>query len=235
MLNKLFLYFLALSFALTFVACDDDDDDNGDDPATTGNVSAHHAVADAPGQVQVTVDGNAVTTFGFGESFGYAAVPTGDRMVAINLSGSTDNLAEATQNVMDGANYSIFAHGTADAADNFPIALLALEDDLTAPESGKAHIRVVHASAGSPIVNIAASANDTTMMSEYLIEDLAYGSAVGFTPVDAGTYTFGIYAADSDAKVADYPGNMLEDGGIYTIFARGNLGDNFGVSVFKHN
>ena len=234
MLKRLFLYFLALSFALTFTACDDDDDENGD--PMMGNVAAIHAVGDAPGAVQVLVDDEAVNTFSFGETMDYAEVPAGDRTIAIRLSGSTDNLADAVQNVMDGANYSIVAHGTA-TVDSLRIELLALEDNPPTPDAGNAHIRVVHASATSPNVDVAATQTDSITSGDKIngLEDLAYGSASAWTAVPAGTYTVALYAAGTDNNVYELKDITLNDGVNYSVYAAGELDNNFQYILFPHN
>ena len=110
---------------------------------------------------------------------------------------------------------------------------MVLEDDLTPPASGKAHVRFLHASPDAPTVDI--TLTDGTVV----FDDYAFKQASPFTPLDAGTYDLQVRTADGSQVVLDLPGIALESGKIYTVFARGSVngtgGADLGAEIIVNN
>ena len=175
-----------------------------------------HASPDAP-NVDIWVDGSvAVADLPFNEATDYIALPAGDYDVAVTPTGgaAADAVIEATLTLEAGMDYTVAAVGQ--VAD---IAPLVLEDTNAAPASGKAHIRVVHASPDAPNVAVAVAGGPV------LIENLAFPTASSYLPVDAGTYDLDVRPAGTETVAIDINGFMAEAGTIYTVFATGLAGD----------
>jgi hypothetical protein len=94
---------------------------------------------------------------------------------------------------------------------------VVFEDDLTAPASGKAHVRFIHLSADAPAVDI--TLTDGTVV----FGNKSFKESTSFTPLDAATYDLQVRVAGTTTVALELPGIILEDGKIYTVFAKGFL------------
>ena len=223
-LNNIFL--AALSSLILFSSCSKDEDEPG-----TAKVLVTHASPNAPG-VDLLVDNNKVNTqaLTFPNNTGYLEVNSGRRNIKVNASGTSTTVINADLDLVEGRNYSVFAANTLTS-----IEAVVLEDNLTAPAAGKAHVRVVHLSPDAPAVNIGVQGLATN-----LFTNLAFKSGTAFTPVDAGTYTLEVKLASNNAVVLTVPATLAA-GKIYTVFARGFVTppagntNSLGVSVIMNN
>jgi hypothetical protein len=66
-------------------------------------------------------------------------VEAGTRNIKVNVSGTSTTVINADLALSKDQNYSVFAIDSVSK-----ISALVLTDDLTAPASGKAHVRFVH-------------------------------------------------------------------------------------------
>ena len=98
------------------------------------------------------------------------------------------------------------------------ISALVLTDDLTAPASGKAHVRFVHLSPNAPAVDIAVTGGAVVFPNN------SFKGSTAFAPLDAGTYDLEVRVAGTNTVALPLPGIVLEAGKIYTVFAKGFLG-----------
>ena len=201
----------ALSF--TFIGCDDEETPVAPTPTPSNSlVKVVHASPDAPG-VDLLVD-NAVagTNLTFPNNTGYLTVPSGTRNVKVNVTGTMTTVIEANVPFMQDRNYSVFAVNSV-----ANIEPLLIEDDLTAPVSGKAHVRFIHLSPDAPAVDI--TLTDGTVV----FGNRAFKDFTAFTPLDAGTYDLQVRVAGTTTVALDLPGITVESGKIYTVFAKGFL------------
>src|SRR5690606_25594351 len=100
--------------------------------------------------------------------------------------------------------------------------------NLTTPAAGKAHVRFLHLSPGAPAVTIGVLTGTTftPVFSNRAFETAATATAnQGFTPVDAGTYNFDVRLTDGTTSVLAVNNIALQAGKIYTVFARGIVGN----------
>ncbi|RLM89365.1 DUF4397 domain-containing protein [Halobellus sp. Atlit-38R] len=190
--------------------------DGMDDPAM---VRVAHLSPNAP-NVDVYVDGSAaLEDVPFGAVSGYLDVPAGTRTVEITAAGDPDaSVFAGDVGVESGQPYTIAAIGEiGDGADQM-FEPLVLQDDNSAPDSGMARLRVVHASPDAPAVDVTVAAGDV------LFDGVAYGGS-GYVEVPAGDYTTQI-RGDTDSNdgdvVAEYEVS-LSGGQVYTAFAAGYL------------
>jgi hypothetical protein len=179
----------------------------------TANVLVAHASPDAPAVDLLVDDMVAGSGLTFPNNTGYLAVTAGTRNLKVNAAGTSTSVINADLSFTKDMNYTIFA---VDTLDN--IGALVLEDDLSAPASGQAHVRFVHLSPNAPAVDI------TTSAGGMVFPDNSFKEFTAFTPLAAGSYDLEVRVAGTTTVALALPGIALEDGKIYTIFARGLLG-----------
>lgn len=175
-----------------------------------------HASPDAPA-VDVYVDGTlAVEGLAFPNGTDYLELPAGEHQVQVTPSGSAPEEAviDAPVTVDGGMAYTIAAVGTV-----AEIQPLVLEDNLSEPEMGKAHLRIVHASPDAPAVDVAVAGGPV------LFENLAFPNASDYLPVDAGAYDLEVRPTGTDDVALAVPGFVATAGNVYTVFAVGQVAD----------
>jgi hypothetical protein len=224
--------FFALAISATLASCDKDDP-----TPETGKVLVTHASPDAPG-VDLLVDNVKVnsTALTFPNNTGYLSVNVGTRNVKVNVTGTSTTVINADLPIEKDKSYSVFATNNVAS-----LGAIAVEDNLAAPASGKAHVRFFHLSPGAPSVTVGVlnGSTFTPVFSNRAFETQTTANAnAGFTPVDAGTYTFDVRVAGTTTSVLNLPGIVLQAGKIYTIFARGIVGNvttPLGASIIANN
>ncbi|HMN48437.1 MAG TPA: DUF4397 domain-containing protein [Ignavibacteriaceae bacterium] len=202
-----------LIFGISIITACSNDDNNVVTPTPKAKVLVTHASPDAPG-VDLLVD-NVVagTNLTFPNSTGYLEVNAGTRNVKVNVTGTSTTAIQANLNLEANKIYSVFAVNNVAS-----IEPLVLVDDLTAPATGKAHVRFIHLSPNAPAVDI------TTNTGAVVFANYTFKKASAFTPLDAGTYNLQVRLAGTSTVVLDLPGITLTSGKIYTVFAKGLVG-----------
>jgi hypothetical protein len=208
------LALLMIPTAIAFTSCKDDDDDTPAPAPTFGNVLVTHASPDAPG-VDLLIDNVKLNTaaINFPASTPYISLATGNRNIKINVAGTSTTVINATLPVGANKNYSVFAIDSVASID-----ALVVEDDLTSPATGKAHVRFIHLSPDAPAVDVAVDGG-AVVFSDYSYEEVS-----AFTPLDAGTYDLEVRVAGTTTVALDLDPITLQAGKIYTVFAKGFLG-----------
>lgn len=209
-MNKLLMLTVALMMPLAFVGCDDDEDPVAPAPTPQASVNVTHASPDAPAVDLIVDDVEAGGDLAFPGSTSYLRVNAGTRNVKVNVANTATTVIEGDIPLAAGKYYSVFAVNTVAS-----IEPLVLEDDLTTPAAGKAHVRFIHLSPDAPAVDI------TTTTGAIVFGDYVFKEASAFTPLDAGTYDLQVRVQGTATVVLDLPGIALQAGKIYTVFARG--------------
>lgn len=215
-LKKLAVYSMLLStISLGFTACSDDDETSTPTPTNTNaKVLITHASPDGPG-VDLLVDNTKVNTAAleFLGSTSYLNVNAGTRNIKVNATGTSTSVINADVPFVAGKNYSLFAVDSLKK-----ITAVLIEDDLTTPASGKAHVRFIHLSPNAPAVDVALTGG-SVVWGDYSFKE---GSA--FAPLDAGTYNLEVRLAGTNTVVLPLPNITLTAGKIYTVYAKGFVG-----------
>lgn len=176
----------------------------------TAKVRVVHASPDAPA-VDVFVNGNrALTNVPFFTASDYLDLPAGTYRVQVAPTGQDASAAviDATATIEAGKAYTVAATG--------PVASIQptiVVDDLSAPASGNAKIRVYHFSPDAPAVDVKPAGGNA------LISGLAFPQASDYLEVPAGSYDLQVTPAGDSAVVIDLPGTAVEAGKIYSVFA----------------
>ncbi len=225
LVKKRFLAFpvlLATAIGLSALTpgCSKDDESPVNPQPGTARVMVIHASPDAPG-VDLYVDNvRADSNLTFLENTGYVTVPAGIRNVKVNVTGTNVTVIQGPVPVAAGAVYSVFA---ADSVAS--ITPIVLQDTLTAPAAGKAHVRFVHLSPNAPAVDI------TLESGAVVFGNRAFGQSTAFTPLDAGSYVLQVRVAGTSTVVLTLPSITLTAGKIYTVYAKGFAGVTTGVQA----
>lgn len=176
----------------------------------TAKVRVIHASPDAPA-VDVFVNGNrTLSNVPFFTASDYLDLAPGSYRLQIAPAGQPASAAviDATATFQAGKAYSVAATG--------PVAAIkptVIEDNLSAPASGNAKVRVYHFSPDAPAVDVKV-ANGAT-----LISNLAFPDASAYLDVPAGAYNLQVTPAGGSAVVIDLANTTLEAGKIYSVFA----------------
>ena len=210
--NSSKLLFLGLALLASFTSCDKDE--VVVPPADLSNVLVVHASPNAPG-VDLLVDDQKVNSSAlvYPTNTGYLSVNAGTRNVKVNVAGTSTTVTNANLPFLKDGNYSLFAVDSVSK-----ISAILLSDDLTAPASGKAHVRFVHLSPDAPAVDVAVTGGGV------VFNNISFKNGTSFTPLDAGTYNLEVRVAGTSTVALPLPGIALSAGKIYTVFAKGFLG-----------
>jgi hypothetical protein len=204
-----------LAMAVTVTSCGKDEE-----PAPVvenGKVMIVHASPDAPA-VDAEVDDakvNGTTPLNFKAASAYLTVKAGSRKFDVNGAGTTTAVISKSYTIEKDKNYTLWAVNKVAS-----LELVLTNDDLTAPATGKAHVRFVHLCPDAPAVDVRVKGSAVT---SNVFGNVAFKGLQGFTPLAAGTYDLEVFAAGTTTKVLDLPGVALTAGKIYTVYARGLL------------
>lgn len=187
----------------------------GDSAASTillkdnrAQLRAAHLSPDAP-NVDIYVDGSKILTdVPFKAASDYLLVQSGNHQLVVTPTGTTTAVIDIPLNL---EAMSVTTAAVVNFVAN--IEALALEDDLTTPEAGTAHLRVVHASPDAPNVDVLLDGNQ-------VLSDVPFKGISAYLPVTAGSHTVTVNVTGTSTSVIDAP-VTLDDGAIYTIFAVG--------------
>lgn len=204
---------IALPLAVSVTSCKDDEEETTAPSVDKSSVLVTHASPDAPG-VDLLVDNVKVNSAAltFPNSTGYLSVNSGTRNIKVNVAGTSTSVINADLPLVKNVSYSIFAVNT--VANLEP---LVIEDDLTAPAAGNAHVRFIHLSPDAPAVDIAVDGGAV------VFPDVTFKEYSDFTPLPAGSYDLEVRVAGTSTVALDLDPIVLEAGKIYTVFAKGLL------------
>ncbi|MCA8831758.1 DUF4397 domain-containing protein [Hymenobacter pini] len=222
------LFALALPATLAFSACGNDDDNNSTPMPDQGKVQIVHAAAAANTQVSAVFDSQQAGQLTYGQNTGYVGVGVGTPSLRI-VNGSNTTVATQQVAIAKDQNYSAFVYSP--TATIGSASLLFVTDNLTAPASNQAKVRVVHLAVGAPSpVRLTAPSALAGGTSTDLTPDVAFGAASDFVTINAGPYSLSITGGNPRSQilaVGDGTGSgtkTYEGGKIYTIVVRGIVG-----------
>jgi hypothetical protein len=191
-------------------------------------VRVAHLSPDAP-NVDVYVNGEpALTDVPYTTVSSYLSLPAGTQQVTVYAAGDTSTpVIDAPVEVAAGGAYTIAAVGL---VTDGSITAQVYQDDLRAPSSGNAKVRVVHASPDAGPVDVVPRGGDP------LVAGLAFPEATPYAEVPAGTYTLDVNAAGTNQTVLTVPDAALTSGGVYSAFAVGTVyADSLNVLLVQDN
>lgn len=205
--TKIILSLLAVT--LFFSACKKDWENS--EPITVAGIGFVHA-SPGTGAIDFIVDRQRANNkdFTYTKDLGYYGAYPGTRLFGITKKDSIKYLATADVTLQSGLFYSAFV------VDVLPSPkILVVQDDLTAPATGKAKIRFINLSPDAPALDLAVEGTSAA-----LVAGKAYKEASAFISIDpSASYNFQI--KESNAITATLPATKIEAGKIYTLWAKG--------------
>ena len=214
---------LAMLAVIAFASCKKDD-------VETPKVSALSFVNATVGSpaLNVFVGQSQVSNglFTFGKDLSYSNAYSGEREVSFFQ--GTEKNASGKFNLKDGKFYSLFLAGKWPQTE-----LVLLQDSLTNPATGKAHIRFVNMGKDAGVLNLGLTNGST------LISQKAYKVGSDFIAINGNTaYNFVIRNHTALTDTVKIPAVTLEAGRSYTIWAKGlkaEVGnDALGIAIIKN-
>ena len=214
----------------------------GDDPVEPdapgkGLVKFVHAATTVTENIDILIDGSEfVSNRAFEAVTSYLSMDEGSHEIQIVPTGTTGAIFTGNLTIEADKNYSVFL--ASNASDE--LTLVLVEDDLTAPEDGKYHIRFVNLVADSPALKVGISG--TGKIDAFSGIEFLQGTA--FIDLDDEAPTFNV----QDNSVGGTGGGGsplftrsfgLQTGKIYTLLAQGRLDgvDDFAakLELITHN
>jgi hypothetical protein len=191
-------------------------------------VRVAHLAPDAP-NVDVYVNGDPVLTdVPYTTVSDYLSLPAGTQQVTVYATGDTTSpVIDTPVKLAAGGAYTVAAVGlVADGS----LTAQVYQDDLRDPASGKAKVRVVHASPDAGPVDVIPRGGQA------LVSGLTFPEASPYAEVPAGSYTLDVNAAGTNKTALTVPNAKLTSGGVYSAFAVGTtFADSLNVLLVQDN
>jgi hypothetical protein len=191
--------------------------------APTAEIRVAHLSPDAPA-VDILVNGSpAFTNAAFGDITDYVELHAGDYLIQVVPAGESGPIViEALIPLPEKGDFTVAAINQ--LAD---ITAIVYEDD-NQRIPGSTSVRFVHASPGTPAVDIALADGGPI-----LFENVSYTESGGYITVPADTYDLEARVAGTDTVALSLPGVALAGGTAITVWANGLLNSEpaLGVAV----
>ena len=219
-------FFLAAAPAALFLAgCGNDKNSPAPAVEQAKVVFVNAASHIAPVNLKFSVDNSEKAALDYGKSSAYQTITSGSRPLQV-AAGTQVALSQPLVTEKD-KNYSFFA---APAGSSTSVGALLVPDDLTAPATGKARIRVVHLGQGVA-TPIRLSQTTAVTGAGVIVNDVVAGSASAFTEFNPGNYSLFISNTANAplVQVGDGSGSgtgtkAYEAGKLYTVLVTGTSG-----------
>ena len=204
-----------------------------DDPVTPvvdqGRILVSHAAAAANTAVTVFVNDQQGGSLTYGQTGSYFSINAGTPTLRINNGAQV--VASKMPTIAKDQSYSAFVYSPLSSIGSAD--LLTVSDDLTAPATGTAKVRIVHLGVGaaSP-VRLLIPASTPTGSPTDLTTDVAFAAASPFAAINAGPVNLSVVTGTARTQVVvvgDGTGTgtgtkTFESGKIYTVLVRGISG-----------
>ena len=170
-----------------------------------------HASPDAP-PVDVVVDGNtAFSNVAYKDITDYRSFAAGARNVTfVPTNGDQAAVINIDVDLQADTDYTVVAVGELAS-----IEALVLVDDNSAPATGQARVRFVHASPDAPAVNVRLQGGSE------LWSNVEFKGVGNYLSTNAGTVTLEVLDAGTNQVVLTVPNTTLNACNVYTIYAVG--------------
>lgn len=180
----------------------------------------HDIVSASTVPIKGLVGTKEIAALNYGQGSAYTTVAIGAQDIKVNASQTGTALAVVNKTLVKDVNYSVFAYRSGTVA--APVAPLVTEDNLTAPASGKAKIRLVNLGIGTATAGVGLSRIQGTGFASITAADVLYGAASSFTETDAGPVAIFLTSGGAPTTPLITPNpKTLTAGKIYTVVIRG--------------
>jgi hypothetical protein len=220
-----------LCSAFLFVSCDKNDDDEvGTASLMVINTSANGS------NIDVAVNSNVfVSNLAYPNNSGYKVVSAGNANIIVTPTGTTTAILNGTMQLEKNSSYTFYV---VDSSHERKAAFT--KDDLTAPSSGKAKVRLLHLSPNGSNIDVSINGTSNASFNNRGFNDFSTNAAFhAFTEVDAAGTTLQVKLTGTSTVIATLPAITLTAGKIYTFIIKGFVGgvgsQALGLEVITHN
>jgi hypothetical protein len=235
---------LTLTALATLGACSKDDEATpAPAPDQARVVLVHDAANLSTFPIKLTVgtsEGPAVT---YGTNSSYQNVSTGVLEIKTNIAAAGGALLNTDVKTLGkDKSYSYFVFSGVGQPANTALGVWA-EDDLSAPTTGTAKVRLVHVGQGL-VSPLGLSKPGSTGMLEQVVPTTTTGTASAFVSIPAGTASYNLVNTNNNTIVPAAGASVLATnftaGNIYTIVIRGSstpatTNEQFTLDLITHN
>jgi hypothetical protein len=231
-MKKTFLAFLSGILAIAGITSCINNNNN----STTPPVSSFGLVNVSPnaGNIDVFLNGSPVVySLPYGVDTGYFSVQPGTYTLSIDSAGNTTPWYNQGISFAPGVAYSVFV---IDSVSNLHTAVVV--DSATVPSADSVRLRFFNFSPNTPAVDVVLSGTIVSANRSY--DDEAANTALAqFSLFAPGTYTLELHVAGTSTVLLSVPNVVLQGGKIYTLYAKGFVGDTgaeaLSVGTVVHN
>jgi len=146
---------------------------------------------------------------------GYLNLYPGIRTVGLAKRNGNKFITQKQFNFGSGLGYTLFVLDTLATNEK---RFLVIEDDIAAPEANKAKVRFVNVSKDAGALSLAVSGKDADLFTNKAFSE--FSAYTSIDPADAVTFTIK-HSDGTKATVATLPNVKIQDGRLYTIYAKG--------------
>ncbi|MFN4897178.1 MAG: DUF4397 domain-containing protein [Pseudomonadota bacterium] len=197
-----------ISSTLGLTGCGDSNNDEA-------RVRVFHASPDAP-NVDVLIDGGMVLeNVPYKVASDFLGIDAGDRRVQVNVTGTDTSAIDTHAVFVKDTDYMIVA------ADKVArITALVFTADRTTPASGSARVRVLHAAASAPAVDVYVTAPDAGLANaQPTLSNVPFKAISDYLTVPAGTYDVFVTVAGTKNIAIQAKGLAIADRLVATVAA----------------
>lgn len=211
---------------LLLASCGKDDDPVTPEPDKSRVMLVHEAANLSTFPIKLTVGtGDAGPSVNYGANSGYQTAATGVLEIKPSIAATGGALLTTDVKTLGKDKYySYFVFSGVSQPANTALGVWT-EDDLTAPASGMAKIRLVHVGQGL-VSPLGLSKPGTTGTLTAVIPTITTGTASAFVSIPSGTASYNLVNANNNTIVplagASVLGTNFAAGKIYTIVVRGS-------------
>lgn len=155
---------------------------------------------------------------GYTESIAYTSTSAGEHSVVSKISNSEISNSNIKFLFKPAQYYTLFISGK---ISKDSMLYIALEDDLEAPSSNKAKVRLVNTSFNSPAIDAIFSTNQTDSIANFT--NLTYRSSSNYVEYSPGIYKLTIKDRNEKTTLLTTNNLTIKNGKIYTIWIKGLL------------
>lgn len=185
------------------------------------------------GPIDISFNGKVInnTPLSYTQNTGYSLIDAGVYQVVTTKQSSNVQLLSVPMLLKSRRAYSVFFAGQAKGNQ---MLYVATEDSLKNPNKNRAKYRFINVSQNSRTLDFRLVAAKDSV----LIANIPFGTASNFNQIKPAKYTFKVISRDTSVKTIDTISYTLENGKIYTFWAKGLINttgaNKLGIKVIKN-
>ena len=231
-LKTLKLPALALAFVVGVTSCNDNEDSFT--PPSPSAVAVFNAATETE-ELDFFLNDEKINTelLALGSHVSYVEKVAGTYNAEAKTE-SGESLVEETIKLDTEKAYSLFL-----VKENDAVKVVKIDDNISNPKEGKAHIRFVHVSSDAGKLNFATASPDDEAEPTVLFEDRDFKTATSFKEIDAGTQSFDVIDKANGETVFSLADVAIKEGEVYTVWVKGLIntdveGQTFEALIYKN-